>query len=334
MSSRALIISAQEYKTFPALKGPDADATAFEKWLKNADPSCQIEIVKGQAGNAGTPTFSEVNLAISRWAAEKRANRGRPIAKRGYIYYSGHGIAPAPDDAQMVTAEANHEALFGVSGRAIANYLEKGGFFEELVLIMDCCRDDSPSAPIPFLLTPIDDPLPKGTKRFMAFATSFPLKSKEQKVPPRNDVRGLFTVALIEGLEGKAPRSSSGAITGKSINDYVLNRLPDLIASNPVNGLNARAQSPKFEPADSDMAFGTTAVPGQKIVITFRNDQVGHRIRVLFGANRVVAETTVLGATWEVPLDSGIYFVIDVDSTDLADQKPARLVGEDTHVIF
>ena len=39
---------------------------------------------------------------------------------------------------------------------------------------------------------------------------------------------GLFTLALVEGLQGKARKSSDGAIYLKALDDYVTERVKDL----------------------------------------------------------------------------------------------------------
>jgi len=327
LSSKALIISAQNYSRYPKLQGPDSDAYDFQQWLLNFDPACQVTTVGAQGSPEGRPTGDEIKLALGSWLDEKPYPNGQPIADRAYIYYSGHGIAPNPDDAQIVSANATPKVLLGASGRAILNYLEKGGYFREIVLIMDCCRDTTSSDAISLDLPIFNDPLALGTKRFIAFATSFPLKSKEYAIPPGNQVRGLFTAALLEGLKGKAAPDIAGKITGKSLNDYVQNRLPDLLKDCGVDF----TQPPRFEPADSDMDFGTAPPPTQSLLISTRPDQVGNSIRILIGQNQVFAQTTAGPSLWSVPAPPGVYIVID-DMT--SETKSAFLKGVDYNVDF
>ena len=59
----------------------------------------------------------------------------------------------------------------------------------------------------------------------------------------RSDLRGghgLFTLATVEGVEGKAPRGASGGITTLGLRDYLVVRVRELAA------LVKHEQEPQF----------------------------------------------------------------------------------------
>jgi hypothetical protein len=158
--------------------------------------------------------------------------------RRLYIFFSGHGSSPdlEPDEAALLMANAARDVPgYHVPGRLYANSLLVEAPFDEIVPLMDCCRDDDsrvarrPPAWVAY-------PSAKGStvRKFYAFATrwgrqaladfhrgSLTAAAREIDVPDSalgRLARGragrirLDTLARLTGLFPRAPSSAIAAL--------------------------------------------------------------------------------------------------------------------------
>jgi hypothetical protein len=217
----ALIVGVSRYreKRFGDLEGPERDARDFYAWVTSPNgggitKKNQIRLIlspgagKGKPGGKPKPTVEQITEffeeleELAQVNASKR--KGLQVGRRLYIFLSGHGFKPTDEETALLTANAQMEALHHLPGKAWANLFYKGLRFEEVLLFMDCCRPTVPKTPSS---TPILKIAPNPTykdvgKVFYAFATSSGRSARERLIDGK--VRGVFTAALLEGLQGAA----------------------------------------------------------------------------------------------------------------------------------
>jgi len=255
----AIVVGINRYPSLSDLGGPENDATDFANWLKKPDgggvPGNRIALILSshyaEAGNPldAEPTTARVERAFDDLYEEGTGNAGR-AGRRLYIYLAGHGFAPDIEEAALLMANAARGRTgHHIPGRPYANWFRKAAYFDEVVLFMDCCRDNLPRAP---LRAPPYEVINSGTaaRRYYGFATKWSRTSREKKLADGR-VSGVFTKALLAGLSGGAA-DASGTITGTSLQDHVFNTVPSLLPANEI-------QEPEFDfDKKQDIVFGTT----------------------------------------------------------------------------
>ncbi|HEX7774550.1 MAG TPA: caspase family protein, partial [Pyrinomonadaceae bacterium] len=186
----AIVVGVRRYPGISDLDGSENDADDFRKWLVDPAggnvPPDQVRLIlssqfpdPSDATNA-TPTHAEVERAFE-WLDDKAEENlqngiGRKVGRRLYLYFSGHGYTPTRDDAALLMANAtprrsgNH-----IAGRLWAEWMYESGYFEEIALFMDCCRDSYTTVPLrPVHLNKVTDN--KGIndrKRFYAYGSEW-----------------------------------------------------------------------------------------------------------------------------------------------------------------
>jgi hypothetical protein len=213
------------------LDGPKNDVRNFVKWLKSPEgghvPENNIIPYMLESDPAGQkPKAGDIVDAIKKLLALS-PNGDERIGRRLYIFMAGHGVGPDLDDAGLLTVEATEDAPTYVEGRRYANLFRGRAVFEEVVLVMDCCRDFDGELPDPVF--PFKRKVDAGgaakVKRFYAYATGFGKAAREK--PFDDEVSGVFSHALIAGLNGGAI-DGDGRITGPSLERFVRRRLRDV----------------------------------------------------------------------------------------------------------
>ncbi|RWQ45535.1 MAG: hypothetical protein EOS82_24585 [Mesorhizobium sp.] len=241
----AIIVGVKDYwdNSFNTLEGPVSDAESFYNWLidqrggnipANREPSednpSRIKLVKSngrpEAASHARPTGDEVYAAgvdITDWLG-----RHRETGRRLYIYMNGHGCTPinaeqAESVALLMANASSTEALLNFPATACAKYMRRRGHFEEVVLIMDCCRSRASNAISPPYYVTYGDTT-RGGHIVEAYATNWDSQAHEFCYPPAKQKRGAFTHALLDCL-------SSGKLTGSQLRQSVQVKVErDLIA--------------------------------------------------------------------------------------------------------
>jgi hypothetical protein len=267
-TDRAVVVGIDRYPSLEALGGPENDATAFAAWLTEPgggglDPTRVTRIVSSDFPNgAAEPTTVAIDTAFESIITDFD-NTGAG-GRRLYIFLAGHGFAPSVAEAALLMANAA-AGRFGhyIPGRLYCDWFRTAAFFEEVVLLMDCCRDVRTTVP-PRM--PPWDPRAGVTpsKLFLGFATEMGRASRER--PSKDDgnrVRGRFTEAVIAGLRRAA--DAQGRVTSETLRDFVFNLLTQEADANDETELNR--QEPKF-PSTDRIVFTTITVP-YTLVATF-----------------------------------------------------------------
>ena len=283
----AVVVGISRYPALRDLSGPVNDALSFQDWLLNrgAVPPGNIELIVTPAGSEtmarknAQPLRDQVINALDA-ILEKEREQGK-AGRRLYLFLAGHGYAPQVNDAALLMANAGGRSFPAVPGTQFANWFRASAKFKEIVLIMDCCREEYgiiPPQPLPWP----DEPSPDaaGVRYFHAYATQPFLYAREKILPPDGSVRGIFTYALLTAFE-LAPPDAAGRITGSAVKDYVLNFMKSVI--------DTQYQEPEI-PIDSAkdiVLWQTDTIPTQTVELHF-GPSCGGDARIINGGLDVV----------------------------------------------
>jgi hypothetical protein len=111
---------------------------------------------------------------------------------------------------------------YHIAVTAYAEWFFRAGYFDEILLFLDCPREAFPSAPLipPHFQTVTNPAAHERFRYFYAFATRWGRHSRERPMSPDGRFHGVFTTALLAGLNGAAA-DTSGQITGASLRNYL-----------------------------------------------------------------------------------------------------------------
>jgi hypothetical protein len=228
MPDRALVVGIDRYPDLGDLRGAEADAKDFHKWVteeagvtdatlivsSNFDP---VELWNEKpAQETINNFFRAVNLESK---INKAAEKDVRVGRRLYLFFSGHGFAPELDKSGVLMANSASDEPLSFAAMWWANRMYEGGWFDEVLLFQDACRERMSDAELtpPFLRRDMDGKANR--RRFYAFSAKDDLLALEKKWGERN--RGVFTLTLLAGLRGGARDPQTGEITTKSLREYL-----------------------------------------------------------------------------------------------------------------
>ena len=240
---------ATDNPSFSLLTSAVADANAFMQWLVSPtggaienDPTPTkrriIPIFSPPVLNAELPSPTEakpVKDQIDDALVEFGFNKlKRPIGRRFYFYFSGHGISMGSKGMAMMMANAFRSMENRNIGlAAYREYLQERNLFEEVIFIADCCRS-------------------RETKDFELGKPGFTIQ-KDLDSPKMQDVailaaeygepsyavsggQGLLTKALLEGLNGSPEAvDQKGRVTSNTLKIFLPKRVTALAKENLVS---------------------------------------------------------------------------------------------------
>jgi hypothetical protein len=287
-----------------------SDATAFIRWLKQSDggglPDANIAAILSEEELPENPLDAiPVREHIDRALVKFGVGRGNRIGKRLYFYFAGHGFGPSFSEVAMLMANASDNYLNSNLGlQSLLNLFNDSDLFEELVVILDCCRDPNPPNRrvdvVSTGLTPLVTTGGNATKQLLIMAASYGEKAYELAPNPSGERRGLLTRALLEGLTDPTRADANGCVTADSLSRYIKERVPELAMQGTDPKLN---QKPDMDgrPYPLDIVFA-------------RHDRVTVPVRI-------VAPSGLTGSL--VVKDSKLVDVATVDAaTATVDQPP------------
>ncbi|HSU17446.1 caspase family protein [Longimicrobium sp.] len=233
----AVIVGINRYPGLRDLQGAENDARAFENWIRQSArvPAENVKMILSSQfpqplkPQDARPMVSEIDMVFDN-IIERSEELGFG-GRRLYMFFAGHGFARTYEDASLLTAEARPRSTgFHIPARDYANWFRASGYFQEIVLIMDCCRESyitAPARPVPW--EPKVDRRGTSVRYAFAFATRWSMESREKFIARFSEIRGIFTVALLEGLSGAAATTSS-SITTERLDTFVHQYMPELCA--------------------------------------------------------------------------------------------------------
>lgn len=238
-----LVVGINGYPKIVDLGGAVKDAKDVIKWILsdtggNLRPESRLKKVLSNdpvpnPNDNPAPVADQVEDALTAIRDEvlKQINDQGIKGRRLYLYFAGHGFCSptAADDVGVIMANGDYTDLIKrhIAGKGYANWFKVAAYFDEIVLLMDCCRTSSaqPVTMREILWQPNPDPQAGKVRMFVGYATK--LFSQSWESPDAASTQGLFTKALIEGLNHAEP-DENGNVTGVAIKKYVYNRVVQL----------------------------------------------------------------------------------------------------------
>jgi len=306
---RAIVVGINRYPALLRdLEGPENDARAFEEWLLSptggAVPKDHVRRIlssdfkKESDPRRAQPTAEKLKDAIDELHDLGTNNDGK-AGQRLYIFMAGHGIAPKLRTAALLMANAARGRTgHHIQGPPYADWFVEAGFFKEVVLFMDCCRENSRLTP----LQPchLDERKAREPARyFYGLATQFGKAARER---PGEDTlkRGIFTTALLVGLR-QGPRGG-GNVTGSWLRGFVFNYMNKLVAG------PEKPQKPKFDyDPDDDIVFLTLDPPIFPVRIRAGSSGQGRKVTIRNKDFDEVPHSAYSDGLWQWELGPGFY---------------------------
>ena len=328
LEDHALVVGLNRYPAFTRLRGAEADAVGFYKWLispsggalamRNVRRILSSDFPDPDPNDVGTwqPALEALKLEFRRHSDRAFTNKKKTgasrIGRRLYVFLAGHGITPARaaspnlEDAALLMASASAEA-FGehLLGYSWAEWFVNAAAFDEVLLFMDCCRDVKNNVPpIGCSLTPLLDDRRPEVKVFCAAATELDSQSWEQEFGTPAEPHGVFSYVLMQGLRSEGLRNNAGELTGTRLANFLDDQLPKLRAD----------QRPRLKfDATRDVVIVKRPVTGApNLEIAFAPAVSGQEVR-LFAAENLsnpIHSYNVNGAAWQLHVPRGIYKLV------------------------
>jgi len=339
----AIVVGVRFYPGLTNLAGPVNDAQDFYNWVTSDTggqvPSDQVALIISPAYNEplpapqdAEPKHATVQEAFDHLVyvaeAQSAAGNGLRVGRRLYIYMSGHGCAPRPNDSALLAANATRVIPgYHILGRLYADWFLRSNYFDEVMLLMDCCRESYPQAPPnipPYIDRTGPDAVDKA-KLFYGLATKWSRLSREREMPDGH-VHGVFTFALLEGLKGAACDPTTGQVTAATLGDYLYTNMKTFLK--PQDLLDPDV--PKDPDIDYDknpaapFVITTVKIPDFKVTINLPAASAGKRVEILNDKFTSLQSVSAAPPVWELRLRRGTYLAqIPVDAL----QHPFEVTG-------
>jgi hypothetical protein len=312
-SHYALLVAINHYPGLSDLAGPENDAAALAAWLTSTGglESAHVKIIRSsdyakvKDPYDANPTDTHIKRALNTWLKDPEGNWLDRVGERLYLFFAGHGFtAGSLTDPALFTAQAQLDDRTHIAALRYAMKIVNAGFFDEIVLVMDCCQDVlKSSSVIEPSWSPPDRSATSRVKVMTAFGAPRGRKAFEDAPPegmePAAPVRGYFSKVFLEALEN-APADQEGRVTARAVEDHFLKLWPpyqqrfeyvppidaprDLVLyrRSPV------APPAAFEPPPSDTAEPPPPKPEQ-CDVTIELTDPAMQVSVINTKNRVVA---------------------------------------------
>jgi uncharacterized caspase-like protein len=233
----AVVIGIAHYPYLRSLQGPVVDAERVCEWLvgpAGVPEDTNLELVVSKESAAERPILGEIDAAFDR--IFERAASG---ARRLYVYFAGHGCSKAIDHLALLMANANPQRLNRAMNATEYRQSLATLLFPEQVYFFDCCRNydaritgRGPEWTVNEGATPVPN-----LTQVVLYAAGFTQYANERHLL-YSERRGLFTEALLEGLNGGAATfdqaSDSWVVRSDRLISFVYDRLKELTSGEQV----------------------------------------------------------------------------------------------------
>lgn len=242
MAHYAILLAIKTYPGLTNLEGPEHDLDEFRDWLVAPDggnvlPN-NIKVIKSSQFPTVTDPYQAQPADVA-FRAElqnllfntDRTFRGN-VGERLYLFFAGHGFASRQlNEAALYSAQATKNDPDHIAGKRYAAKIVNSAAFEEVVLIMDCCRDVDLSDSIrdPTMKIPDRQALAANVRLLEAYAAGRGQQARERALEAGGKVRGIFTHALVDALRN-AKGDEQGKLTGALLKGYIHDRWPSFFS--------------------------------------------------------------------------------------------------------
>jgi hypothetical protein len=341
----AIVIGIDTYSRLFRLRSAHADAISFARWLTSANggglPEENVRILLGPPEPPldlleAQPAQRHIDNRFEQMGIE----RNERIGRRLYFYFAGHGFGPEFDNIGMLLIDASESNLNSNIGLwQYRQFFKNHDLFDEIVYIIDCCRDPAPPTSGLQLRGPSFTLTDKQTRAqdYVVLAAAYGEKAYAVASSDKGERRGLLTRALLEGLE-KA-HDGLGRITSASVRDYVLHRVPELVEELREVDKRLKNQKPEILALpDPPIVFATIPSDQRFKVHIIAGSHPGGNL-VLFDGNATRLETKAASAAtaeqpWELELPrNSLVYVVEHDTTGQQIPILPRTVVEEPHIV-
>jgi hypothetical protein len=248
-SDAALVIGIAHYPWLNRLDGPVADAERVADWLvtRGGLLTANLELVLSDGSAQGHPILQEIDDAFGRIFARARS---RDTARRLYVYFAGHGCSQEVKHIALLMANADLENLNRAMNATEYRDALAQRLFPEQIYLFDCCRnyDRSVTGRGPEWTYDKSAPPMPDSIQVVLYAAGFTEYANERNLI-YNHRRGLFTEALIEGLNGAAASGDlsggAGIVSTARLIPYLRDRLDQLTDSGRERHATLLARNPR-----------------------------------------------------------------------------------------
>jgi hypothetical protein len=196
-------------------------------------------------------------------------------------------------------------------GQLYADWFRKAGAFDEIVLLMDCCRDLKPNIPPSGPVTPdvVSDRV-DNVKYFYAMAAEVDSKSWEQPLGTPPQPRGVFSYVLMEALNTATVCDAEGKLTGDVLGAHLVKRVTEVRPDQM-----AKVKTSQFI---GDIVFAVDRKTQPELRVTFLPGFENQSVTLT--RDQTVVATHVIGPDpWPINVAKGLYrlAIKDVKQSDL-----------------
>jgi len=233
----AIVIGISRYPKLQDLEGPVKDAKRFRDWLIQVAkvPALQVKMVisKDPPDSGDRPIKDEIDDAFTEiFDAARRLRMYSQQARRLYLYFAGHGCAQEFRHVALLMANASLDNLDrSIDAASYHERLARRALFPEQVIFYDCCRNWDRRVTGQGPSWTRDDPTSRAASvtQFILYAAGFTEYANERALK-YSTRRGLFTEALMEGLDGRAVKKvqEEWIVSTETLVPYVEMRLEEL----------------------------------------------------------------------------------------------------------
>jgi hypothetical protein len=252
------------------LQGPENDAKAIHKWLvsKNGGavpaPQARLLVSSQYAKKGRPPTREDLEQDAFFWIEDIAVRSTRPgnqtrVGRRLYFFLAGHGFSSDDYSGALLTGDVRSNSSTANIGASLwLQWWKDANYFSEYVMWMDCCMNRMSS------VEPGKAPLIAvnrgggGPESIVMFAARRPLLALEKPLPPNGEVHGVFTSALVDGLNGAARDPHSGLINGATLANWLRNAFEKRLSAEEKNNPDI-SKGPQIVSASPAIVFATAS---------------------------------------------------------------------------
>ncbi|MDJ0731093.1 MAG: caspase family protein [Crocosphaera sp.] len=309
----AIVIGINKYDALQDLEGPVNDANEFYKWLcapqgGDLDPekiSCILST--DYSSEKGHPTPNEIEALFEPFI---EAGIQGKYGKRLYIFAAGHGFGDPSDmrATAIYTANTKKQFPWHVAITHYAEWLRRNAVFDEIILIMDCCRIINSLHGIREPQYPDTQGHPQAHKisYFYGFAVGRDQKAREREFE-NGQYNGIFTKTLLDALKTTEPKN--GKITGQLLKNQIHNSIDGIAGNTSIEPPEILLDSRR------DIIFlSRQAADTHQVQVSINQHRGQEKIVVFNGAGEEVERQMAMTSSLTFHLKSGLYKVVVADT--------------------
>lgn len=240
----AILVAINQYPGLTNLAGPENDANEFFRWLIDPaggdlqDPSGlpsdlrRVEVIRSSDfpptldPDDANPTETQFKKILNRWLKANGEWHDR-VGERLYLFFAGHGFTSgAMADPALFTAQAQLGDTAHIAAYRYASKIQNSGFFDEVILIMDCCQDVLKASQVGDpSWSPPDRQRTSNVKLMQAYGAPRGRKAFEA-TGGTGAIHGYFSSVFMDAIK-TAPADRDGYVMARAVED----RFSDLWAA-------------------------------------------------------------------------------------------------------